>query len=100
MTSQVNFLTEYDRNYLTEARRQAVRIALEEGQVSADKIQKVYPRPGFVNKNVCGGIFKNKGLFRWVGVKKSESLKRNGGMISIWELVSRESGLEFLKEST
>lgn len=93
---QLDAFSSYEQDYLKEARRQAVRIALAEGQVSADRVQQMFPRPAFVNRNVCGAIFKDRKLFEWSGVKKSESKKRRAGMISVWKLKSREMGFAYL----
>jgi hypothetical protein len=93
---QLKMFSSYEREYLKEARRQAVRIALAEGQVSADRVHQIYPRPAFVSANICGAIFKDRTLFQWAGVKKSESRKRRAGMISVWKLTSRETGMAFL----
>lgn len=100
MTAQIELSIETECShdvremYLDRARREAVQYALENGRVSSDVLTTV--RPSNVHPNASGSIFRDSGLFRTVGFKKSQSATRKGGAIWVWELVDREKAVEFL----
>ena len=83
-TYQMQLFNE-SQEWLEAARKAAIRIARENGQVSSDDVRKEVPITGAINHNVLGSLFKIK-IFRWSGVKKSTTPKRKGGMIGVYTL--------------
>lgn len=82
--------------YIRDARIEAVRYALEHGEVASDVLTT--QRPAKVHPNASGSIFRGSGLFRAVRPKKSVCASRRGGFIWVWELVDREKATEFLSK--
>jgi len=66
-------------------RVQAVKIAREEGCVSADDIRSRFEIPSDVSRNALGSLFKSK-EFIWFGTKKSTTPSRAGSIISVWKI--------------
>ena len=85
MTEQEDLFQGNSKQWLDAARRAALRIARERGQVSSDDVRKECPITGAINKNVSGSIFKTR-QFVWSGVKRSTTPSRKGGMISVYTL--------------
>ena len=85
MEAQSTLFTEQDRLRLLEARKVAMRIAFEEGSVSADLVREKFPLVESIHRNAIGALFKTKD-FIWNGVKKSRTPSRKGGLISVYRL--------------
>jgi hypothetical protein len=82
---QPDLFTDQDQQRLVEARKVAMRIAFEEGSVSADLVREKFPLVESIHRNAIGSLFKTK-EFIWNGVKKSRTPSRKGGLISVYRL--------------
>lgn len=83
--TEPDLFDEIERSRLIEARNVAMRIAFEEGSVSADQVREKFPLVESLHRNAIGSLFKTKD-FIWNGVKKSRTPSRKGGMISVYRL--------------
>jgi len=82
---QLNLFSEASQTFIHRMRQEAIKIAQEQGEVSADDIRQRFEIPSDVSRNALGSLFKSK-EFIWKGVKKSITPSRAGGMISVWAL--------------
>jgi len=91
MMKQLNFFSELSQEWIKEKRIEAIKIAQENGEVSADDIRSRFDIPSYVSHNALGSLFKSK-EFIWCGVKKSITPSRAGGMILVWALRTNSKG--------
>jgi hypothetical protein len=84
-TPQLELYKNLNRDWIDAARRAAIRIAKEQGQVSSDEVRRECPITGSVHRKAMGSLFKTKD-FIWSGVKKSTTKTRKGGMIGVYTL--------------
>ena len=85
VANQEDAFTEQDRRTMIEARKTAMRIAFEEGSVSADILREKFPGVKTLHRNAIGSIFKTED-FIWNGVKKSKTPERKSGLIGVYRL--------------
>lgn len=84
------FSKQKSQEFLERMRTEAVKLATQYGEVSADDIRERHEIPHGVDPNVLGSLFKG-GQFIWKGVKKSRTPSRAGSMISVWALKERRT---------
>jgi hypothetical protein len=82
---QLSLFSESSQAFIHRMRDEAVKIAEENGEVSADDIRSRFEIPLDVSRNALGSLFKCS-MFAWKGVKRSITPSRAGGMISVWAL--------------
>ena len=73
--------------WLTRARDTAYFIAVSNGEVSADEVLKIMPRPADVSPNATGSLFRDK-RFRQIGYKMSSKVSAHARRIGVYELNS------------
>ena len=85
--NQLNAFDVDDAERLRQAREVAMRIAFEEGTVSADVVREKFPVVECLHRNAIGSLFKTN-EFEFAGIKKSRTPSRKGGIIMTYRLTN------------
>ena len=71
MAGQLGFFDQTKETWLKLARLEAIRIAMQRGEVDADAIHAALPIPHYIDSRIMGKVFYGK-VFEFVRYKKSE----------------------------
>jgi hypothetical protein len=75
--------------WLRRAKDTAYFIATRNGEVSADEVLRIMPRPSDVHPNATGSLFRDK-RFKLVGYKTSSKVSAHARRIGVYELNTDE----------
>lgn len=73
-------------DWLDQARKVAEILAARHGEVTADMVQAICPRPASVSPAASGSLFRGK-KWRCIGFTQSSQVSRHAGAIRRWVLV-------------
>ena len=76
-------VTRNNREWVSQARAVAKRVAYEQGTVSSDDIHELCPPPPDAHPNVMGAVFKNLGL-RVVSFTTTKRPSGHGRLIRVY----------------
>jgi len=75
------------QEYLIHARKIAKRIAKRKGEVAADDVQKVLPRPSTLHYNIMTGLFTKE--FKLIGYRPSTLPQAKRRIIGVYTVAKK-----------
>ena len=83
MSDQLTFFDQTKATWLRLAQKEAQRIALEQGEVSADDLHKALPIPKYIDPRIMGKVFYHLKFIRYKKSDRTECHHRPIGVFKI-----------------